>query len=285
MTSSKTQKHKTNRRDRSEENWSPDEQGTEEIATNGGGSQEDRNHAAFDSNINVSPLSQLLDDSVSRMQDNQKAITLLTNGFAKYSNDIKQIPEIQKKFADLEAQCRSKDEMIEKQNNILDTLFEKIAKKDSEVAGELEKLEEGKKTLEKEKDRLKIQELNAEKRQKAIVAEIKNKHEKVLEIKEADLMKEHTQRAREIEETKKKWENDHKEIMKSLEKSCEEANRKTADMEEKLGVCSEQLSREKVKFEDLQAAKSNYRAQVDILKTKVRDLENEFSLSGNPDEH
>jgi DNA repair exonuclease SbcCD ATPase subunit len=277
-------KNRSNRReDYGNDQWYSDNQGQDRVTTNGVEGGQDMNLAPSNSISNLGPFSQAADEAISKMLAAKNAIELLGEVFSRYSQEIKEIPNIQKRSEDMEKQCTHKDRVIREHKVTIGTLTQNLHEKKNEVADELAKLDGDKEALKEEKEAFKRQSKDADKRHKDLEMELMSNHEKILAKKETELKVVCDARQEALEEDKKKWEARHSKMMKALETSNQEGKRKITDLEAQLEACRAQLRNEKMRYEDLEAAKTKYREEKEELATKLQNLESEFCIDSQTD--
>jgi chromosome segregation ATPase len=221
------------------------------------------------------PWTQAVHEAVQSMGATHKAIKDLHEQFTLHIDDLRMIPETQKRLSLLEVECRGKDEELMMQENTITTLtrIDQKAKED---------IERKRETIEKEKHELDQEKQKLEKRVDVATAE----QRLILTRDFGELTKQHTESYEKLREkledefARKKDENDRR--VTALEAENKQLSTTVEEQKRTIDSKAKELDKSTDQCDMLKRAKDSFKRDMQALEEELENMKKEFALSPKP---
>jgi chromosome segregation ATPase len=244
---------------------------------NNGESSSNRRHKGNSQEAQTSPaLGQYTEharQTIEKMRSAQKAMHDLSEQFRIHESEIQDIPKNQEKIAELEEECRNKDEVIRDHKGMNAILKQEKHAAEQEFILKEEDLAKQREALEKERKALKKEKNTLDKRVVVQEAEYKGKIQK--EFEELGIERDRDMKQKE-EENKAKLVN----LEDDLKIVSEEVERLQIQNQEYL----KELKLTTGRCDDLEIVKTSLKKSHEEVKMTLQYLENEFALHNQKEE-
>jgi len=249
---------------------------------NNGDSSSNRRHKGNNQEAQTSlalgPYSEHVRQTIEKMHSAQKAMHDLGEQFKIHEFEIQDIPKNQQKIAELEEECRNKDEIIRDHKGMNAILNQEKHAAEKEFILKLEGVTKEREGLEKERKALKKEENTLDKRALVQEAEYKDKLQKEFKALKIEQGQSFQGRMEELDRDMKKKEEENEAKLANLEVHhkivSEEVERLRIQNQEYL----KELKLTTGRCEDLEIVKTSLKKSHEEVKTTLQHLENEFAL-------